>query len=110
MFKLCYPKMNQMLVLENLRYFEKFTEKNEYTHQQFQKDYKVLYSIYCILNKLEPARCLDIQIYFKVKFFEQMRKIPFINNFPYTMMDNGIEMAIRDIEDLAVLKFEYISR
>lgn len=86
-------------IAEKQRLFERPTR---YTINMFNEDFEILMNLYTLYKKRRDNE--DIDIYFKIKFFRQLEKIPFMNPLPYMTLDNGIHLAIKDT---SILSFSY---
>ena len=73
-----------------------------YTINMFNEDFGILMNLYTLYKKRRDNE--DIDIYFKIKFFRQLEKIPFMNPLPYMTLDNGIHLAVKDT---SILSFSY---
>ena len=74
-----------------------------YKLEQFIADFKILVKL---LEIRDLAYKVADKIFFKIKFFRQLEKIVFINPLPYLMFEDGPELALKDVEDLAILYFK----
>ena len=74
-----------------------------YTKEMFDQDFCILVNLFK-LSKTERVD-QDIDIYFKIKFFRQLGKIPFINPIPYMCMTEGVTLAMKDVVDLSISYF-----
>lgn len=92
------------MTYELIRAIEKRTllPRPEYTIKQYNSDFEILNRLYR-LSKTERVD-KDIDIYFKIKFFRQLEKFPFINPQPYICIKNGLDLAIKDV---GILGFSY---
>ena len=79
-----------------------YMRPTRYTVEMFNNDYEILGKLYW-LSKTERVD-KHIDIYFRVKFFRQLGKFPFINPIPYMNATDGIDCAYKDI---GILSFDY---
>lgn len=101
--------MNQLdpMTYEVIRVVEKRNQNSykvyRYTRESFKFDFKILLKLYRLskTQRIDP----DIDIYFKIKFFRQLEKFPFINPMAYMNLKNGLDLAIKDVTDLAIQQF-----
>ncbi len=97
------------MTYEVIRVVEKRNQKNyrvyRYTRESFSFDFKILLNLYKLskTQRIDP----DIDIYFKIKFFRQLEKFPFINPMAYMNLKDGLDLAIKDVTDLALQQFLY---
>lgn len=95
------------MVYEVIRVVEKRNTKHyqayRYTMESFNYDFEILNKLYrlCKTQRIDP----DIDIYFKIKFFRQLEKFPFINPMVYMNLPDGLELAIKDVNHLAFTHF-----
>lgn len=96
--------MNPM-TYENIRAIEKRTllPTPRYTIKQFNNDFEILNRLYRLSKTQRIDRTIDI--YFKIKFFRQLEKFPFINPQAYMCMPDGLDLAVKDVGMLAFSYF-----
>lgn len=92
------------LTYEIIRAAEKRTmfPIRSYSIAMYNQDFEVLMHLYR-LSKTERID-IGIDIYFKIKFFRQLEKFPFINPMPYMSLPDGLDLAVKDV---SVLAFSY---
>ena len=73
-----------------------------YTIEMYNYEFAILMKLYTLYKKRRSDK--DIDTYFKIKFFRQLEKFPFINPMPYMTMERGIDKAIKDV---GILSFAY---
>ena len=73
-----------------------------YTIEMFNYEFSILMRLYSLYKKQRSDK--DIDTYFKIKFFRQLEKFPFINPLPYITMERGIDKAVKDV---GILSFAY---
>ena len=73
-----------------------------YTIEMFNYEFSILMRLYSLYKKRRSDK--DIDTYFKIKFFRQLEKFPFINPLPYITMERGIDKAVKDV---GILSFSY---
>ena len=95
--------MNQM-AYELTRAIEKrvMLPKPQYSVQQFNTDFEVLNRLYRLAKTERVDMAIDI--YFKIKFFRQLEKFPFINPQAYVCLPDGFDLAVKDV---GILAFSY---
>lgn len=76
-----------------------------YSMSMFNEDYEILMKLYRLAKTQRVDR--DIDVYFKIKFFRQLERFPFINPICYTNLPDGLHLAVRDVDVLA-FKFFFI--
>ena len=92
------------MTYELIRAIEKRTmyQRPRYTIKQFNSDFEILNRLY----RLAKTERIDmgIDIYFKIKFFRQLEKFPFINPQAYMCLPDGLDLAVKDV---GILAFSY---
>lgn len=95
------------MVYEVIRVVEKRNQKQfksyRYTMKSYNHDFEILMKLYKLskTERIDPA----IDIYFKIKFFRQLEKFPFINPMAYMNLPNGLHLAVKDVNHLAFTHF-----
>ena len=74
-----------------------------YCISDYNRDFEILMKLYrlCKTQRIDQR----IDIYFKIKFFRQLARFPFINPQPYMNIEHGIDIAIKDLSNFAFSYF-----
>jgi hypothetical protein len=92
------------IVYEAIRIEEKrrLAPRLPFTLEMYNYEFRNLARLYFLYKKRRINT--DIDIYFKIKFFRQVEKFPFINPMPYMSMERGVDKAFKDV---GILSFSY---
>ncbi len=85
--------------MQRLAYKKRYANNNGYySIREFKIDYSILHGLLTNINK--PRDYPEITVYFKIKFFRHLAKIPFMDPNPYMIMEDGCTKALKDSFDL----------